>query len=52
MYVRPPRWSPEDPEKLQREREKAAKNFLAKGVSPEDTAKKVGLPVEQVRSLM
>jgi len=50
MYVMPPR-PPKNHEKLELEREKAARHLLAKGTPPEVVAKKVGLSVEQVRGL-
>ena len=59
MYVMPPR-PPKKSESAERgkaeqavlEREKIAKNLLARGTSPEVIAKKIGLSEEQVRSLI
>ena len=51
MYVIPNR-PPLSPEKMQIEREKAARELLAQGTPPEVIAKRVNLPVEQVRGLM
>ena len=51
MYVIPNR-PPLSPEKMQVIKEKTARDYLAKGMPPEVVAKKVNLPLEEVRALI